>query len=256
MGSSNFHTPWADTLTVFEDTSMDLAPSQLDQAITFMKNVIVSCDGIIGYNKTTGVLSWSGTLRFLFTNSSGHATLNTCAAGNVTLTDGKFAYVDLSETTDATIVVYAATLTTGASTDSNFVAYNRVVLAYRNSTSDDLCPVNLYPNLNDPDKTVQTLTDADTVTVDWSKGSTAEITLDRASTTFAFMNSYNGQRCLLIIKQYSGPGSITFGSEVRGGTSSTLPVSLSLTAGKKDFIGFVYGSTDAKWDYLSMDKGH
>lgn len=251
---ANFHTPWADATTIFEDTSMDAALTNLDEAISVIKNLIVACDGVFNYVKATGVLSWSGTLRFLWTDEAGDAIQNTCAAGSVTLTDGKFAYVDLSDTDGATVVVYAATLTPGSA--SNFVAYNRVVLAYRNATGDDIYPVNISLPFNDPDKLVQTLTDADSVTVDWSKGSMAEITLDRASTTFAFSGGYSGQRCLLVIKQYSGPGAVTFGSEVRGGTSTTLPVSLSLTADKKDYIGFVYNGTDSKYDYVSMDKGH
>ncbi len=250
----NFHTAWQDSVTEYTEAAMQSPLDDLDEALSVIKNLVIACDGVIAYNKTTGVLSWSGTLRFLFTDADGNAVQNTAAAGDVTLTDGKFAYVDLSATNGAPVVVYAATLTPGSA--SNFVAYNRVMLAYRNATGDDLFSAHLHLPLNDPDKLVQTLTCADSVTVDWSKGSMAEITLDRASTTFAFSGAYNGQRCLLVVKQYSGPGAITLGSEVRGGTGTTLPVSLSLTDGKKDYIGFIYNGTDSKYDYVSMDKGH
>lgn len=251
----NFHTAWADSSTVFDDTSMNLALGHLDRGITYLKNVIVSCDGDISYNKTTGVLSWSGTLRFLFTDSSGNACQNTAAAGSVTLTDGKFAYVDLSETNGATVVVYAATLTTGST--SNFIAYDRIVLAYRNSSSDNLTIVNLHLPLNDPTKIIQTLTCADSVTVDWSKGHTALITLDRALTTFTFTGGSALQsRLVLRVTQYSGVGAIAFTSEVTGGSDLTLPVSLSTTAGKKDYLGFIYDPTDSKYHYVGIERGY
>jgi hypothetical protein len=255
--STNFHTAWTDGVIIFEDSSMNDIPSKLDRAITFIKNVVITCDGDISYNKATGVLSWSGTLRFLFTNSNGYATQNTASAGSVTLTDGKFAYVDLSETNDATVVVYAATLTTGSSTASNTITYNRLVLAYRNTTNDNLTIVNLHLPLNDPTKIIQTLTCADSVTVDWSKGHTALITLDRALTTFTFTGGSALQsRLVLRVTQYAGTGSIDFTSEVTGGSDLSLPVSLSTETGKKDYIGFIYDPTDAEYHFVGIERGY
>lgn len=252
--SANFHTAWADSSTIFSAMSMGLVPSTLDRAITYLKNVIVTCAGEISYNKTTGVLSWSGALSFLFTDSSGNACQNNAAAGSVTLTDGKFAYVDLSETNGATVVVSAATLTTGSA--SNFVAYNRLVLAYRDTTTDNLAVVNLHLTLNDPNKTIQTLTDADSVTVDWSKGSTALITLDRALTTFTFSGASALQHKLVLqVKQYAGTGAIAFTSEVKAGIDSTLPVSLSTAAGKKDYVGFIYDPVANEYHYVGLQRG-
>ena len=131
----NFHTAWvADTL--WKPTSMNPVPAALDKGITYLKNVIVHCDGTISYVKATGVLTWSGVLRILFNKENGDAVQNTVNAGNITLADNEFAYVDLNETNDTVIAVGKAAVTTASA--SNFMAVNRLVLAYRNTTSDEL----------------------------------------------------------------------------------------------------------------------
>lgn len=102
---------------------------------------------------------------------------------------------------------------------------------------------------------VQTLTCADNVTVDWSLGGTAEIALDRATTTLAFTGALNGQRCVLIVKQYAGIGAVAFGAEVRAGADPASPPALTATAGKKDYLGYIYNGTDGKYDFVSITKG-
>ncbi len=139
---------------------MGPVPASLDQAITYLKNVIIHCDGVITYNPLTGVLSWSSTLRILFNRSDGKAIQNTVAAGSVTLSDNQFAYVDLNETDGTALTVSAVTVTTDAA--SNFIAYNRLVLGYRNTASDLYFPAYLRA---DRKATVQT-TDATVTTVD------------------------------------------------------------------------------------------
>jgi hypothetical protein len=250
----NFHTAWADSTTLFKASSMNPALASLDKAITKLKNISIGGGGTVTYVKATGVLSWSATINIRFTSDAGLTVLNTIAAGNVTLTDDQFAYVDLSETTGTALTVTAASFPAGGAA-STFMAYNRLILAYRDTTSDNIYSVYLHPQFNDPDKIVQTLTDADAVTVDWSKGSTAEITLDRATTAFTFSGAYNGQRCVLIIKQYAGPGAVTFTSEVRAGTDLASPPTLTATTGLKDYLGYIYNGTDSKYDFVSLIQG-
>jgi len=134
------------TLLTAEDTPckaeyLNVPSEELDAAITYLKNFFISCDGTITYNSSTGVLTWSDTIRILFNRTNGETCENTIAAGNVTLTDNQFAYVDLSETDGQAVSCSAATVTTDAA--SNFIAYNRLVLGYRNAASDKFYPVAL-----------------------------------------------------------------------------------------------------------------
>ena len=135
MGT-NFHTAYIDDTTAYKAADMNSPLSDLDKAISYAKNVIVHTDGSITYNKTTGQLTWASTIRILFNREDGKAIQNTIAAGNVTLADNQFAYVDLNETNDTVLTVSVATITTDAA--SNFLAVARLVMAYRNTASDDL----------------------------------------------------------------------------------------------------------------------
>ena len=145
MGA-NFHTAYADGTTIFAASSMEAPLSDLDRAISYTKNVIVHCDGVINYSSASGQLTWSGTLRILFIRADGQLIQNTVAAGGVTLSDNQMAYVDLSETNDAAVTVYAASLTTAAASTTK--AYNRLVLGYRNTASDAFYPVGVKVPIN------------------------------------------------------------------------------------------------------------
>ena len=138
MGA-NFHTAYADGTTIFAASSMEAPLSDLDRAISYMKNVIVHSDGVINYASSSGQLTWSGTLRILFVRADGQLIQNTVAAGGITLSDNQMAYVDLSETNDAAVTVVAASLTTAAASTTK--AFNRLVLGYRNTSSDAFYPV-------------------------------------------------------------------------------------------------------------------
>jgi hypothetical protein len=120
---------------------MNTVTSSLDQAVTYLKNVIVHCDGNIAWTPATGTLAWDNVLRILFVRSDGYAIQNTVAAGSIVLSDNEFAYVDLNETNNTALTVAKASVTTGAA--SNFKAYNRLVLGYRNTLSDNFYPVHL-----------------------------------------------------------------------------------------------------------------
>ena len=145
MGA-NFHTAYADGTTIFAASSMEAPLSDLDRAISYTKNVIVHCDGVINYSSASGQLTWSGTLRILFVRADGQLIQNTVAAGGVTLSDNQMAYVDLSETNDAAVTVYTTSLTTAATSTTK--AYNRLVLGYRNTASDAFYPVNVRLPVN------------------------------------------------------------------------------------------------------------
>ena len=142
----NFHTAYADGTTIFAASSMEAPLSDLDRAISYTKNVIVHCDGVINYSSASGQLTWSSTLRILFVRADGQLIQNTVAAGGVTLSDNQMAYVDLSETNDAAVTVYAASLTTAAASTTK--AYNRLVLGYRNTASDAFYPVGVKVPIN------------------------------------------------------------------------------------------------------------
>ncbi|MDT8900282.1 hypothetical protein [Anaeroselena agilis] len=145
MGA-NFHTAYADGTTIFAASSMESPLSDLDRAISYAKNVIVHSDGVINYSSASGQLTWNGTLRILFVRADGQLIQNAVAAGGVTLSDNQMAYADLSETNDAAVTVYAATLTTAAASTTK--AYNRLVLGYRNTASDAFYPVGVKLPVN------------------------------------------------------------------------------------------------------------
>jgi hypothetical protein len=252
MGT-NYHNAWAASVTQFTAASMNPAIAALDKAITYAtKSPILHCDGEITWSN--GTLTWTGTIRILFNTEAGLVVQNMIAAGSIAIADNQFCYVDLSETNDAALTMAVAAVTTNAA--SNFLTIARLVLAYRNTTNDELYPVFLPVKLKDPNKMVQTLTDAASVTINWSLGSTALITLDRALTTFAMTGAYNGQRCVLVVKQYAGIGAIAFGAEARGGTDLVLPPTLTAVADKEDYFGFIYRVATAKYDYVSMSLGY
>ena len=138
MGA-NFHTAYADGTTIFAAASMEAPLSELDRAVSYTKNVIVHSDGDIRYLPDSGELTWSGALRILFIRADGQLIQNTVAAGGVTLTGNQMAYVDLSETSDASVTVNVAGLTTAAASATK--AYNRLVLGYRSAAGGRFYPV-------------------------------------------------------------------------------------------------------------------
>lgn len=103
------------------------------------------------------------------------------------------------------------------------------------------------------DATVQTLTCADTVTINWSLGSTAKMTLDRA-VAFTFTGAYDGQRCVLILTQDATGGRAITCAQARGSTDLSFPPTLS-GANKTDYLGFIYNNNATKYDFVSINKG-
>jgi hypothetical protein len=240
--SDNFYTKWSNTdpKTNFTVASMDTVPAALDLAITYLKNVIVTCAGDITYNKSNGQLAWSAALHIYFNDSNGYAKHNTVATGNITLSDNQFAYVTLSETDDATLTVSAASITTGSS--SNYIAYNSLVLAYRDTTSDNIYPVYLHGTLNQTGIS--------------SIGSFASPITSSGTYTLVADNCYNkilfyddtdiialpaAMAGMNIIIYNAGSNTITIdpnGSDVivRDGTAQTGGVQITLSAGVGNYV--------------------
>ena len=140
MGS-NFHAPYVDGTQHYNAAAMNPPFASLDRAVTYLKNLIVHCDAAIDYHPLSGILYWSGALRFIFNRADGQACTNYAEIGSVQLGDNEFAYVDLDETNGTEVTVQKAAVTGGAA--SNFIAFNRVVLGYRNAVSNDFYPVHL-----------------------------------------------------------------------------------------------------------------
>ena len=151
MGT-NFHTAWVNSPTAGYKTwgaaSVNPTWAEFDKALTYLKNIMVGCEGALTWTPGTGVLAWSAQLTITFNRTDGQACHNHVTAGNVTLTAGQFAYCDLSETDNATVSVVAGTITTGAA--SNFIIFNRLVLAYRSASSGTLHPLALPQVWIDP----------------------------------------------------------------------------------------------------------
>jgi hypothetical protein len=92
------------------------------------------------------------------------------------------------------------------------------------------------------------LTDAPTITVDWSKGSTQTVTLG-GNRSFTFLNGQKGGKYLLIVKQDAhGSRTVTWPVSVHwpGGP----PPTLTTLAAKTDYITFFYNG--ANYDALGF----
>jgi hypothetical protein len=144
---SNFHTPFSTGVQKFIAADMNAPLAELDRALSYLKNLIVHCDGAIDYHPLSGILYWTGPLRFIFNRADGQACTNYADSGLIQLADNEFAYIDLDEANGAEVTVQKAAVTGGAA--SNFIAFNRLVLGYRNAVSNDFYPVALrqpWPN--------------------------------------------------------------------------------------------------------------
>ena len=86
-------------------------------------------------------MSWSGIIYIYFINHLGRTIQNTISVGSVVIGDNEFAYVDLNNSNGTSVSVLKSTVSLDM--DSNYMATNRLVLAYRNASSDNLYLVNL-----------------------------------------------------------------------------------------------------------------
>lgn len=102
---------------------------------------------------------------------------------------------------------------------------------------------------------VVTLTDAATIDTDASAGSHFRVTLGGNRTLGAPTNPTNGQKIIYeVIQDGTGSRTLAYNSVFAFSTDIPTPT-LTLTASKRDFLGFVYNSTAAKWYCLAVVKG-
>lgn len=150
----------------------------------------------------------------------------------MTLTSGTFVEKSLF---DANSILAATTDNTPAAVT---VAEDRIVGRKTGGNIDDLTGAEVLTIVNGMQAGQQSITCADSVTIDWSLGSTAYMTFDRDSVGITFSNPVNGQVYRLMLTQSSGGSdTITWNSTIkwRGGTAPTLS-----TAGNSiDILTFV-----------------
>lgn len=103
---------------------------------------------------------------------------------------------------------------------------------------------------------VVALTDGATINTDASLGHIFTVTLGGNRTIANPTNPVSGQKIVYRLKQ-DGTGSrtVTWGAAFRWGADVTVPT-LSTTAGKTDYVGFIYNAADSKWDGLAVSRGY
>jgi hypothetical protein len=134
-------TEWQDGVTDWSAATMNVPIALLDKYVALHHNLIVSCDGDITFNESTGSLAWSAPLRIVFINADGVSVLNTIALGDITVGTNQYVYADLNQTDGTTILAGVATLTNGGAAAQLAVA--RLVLGYRNAVSSAFYPAAL-----------------------------------------------------------------------------------------------------------------
>jgi hypothetical protein len=100
------------------------------------------------------------------------------------------------------------------------------------------------------------LTDAPTITVDWSKGHAQAVTL-HGNRTLAFANGRKGDRYVLVITQdETGSRTLSWPSSVRwpGGSPPAVTDLLTSTAHKTDYLVFFYNGVT--YDALSIARNY
>jgi hypothetical protein len=104
--------------------------------------------------------------------------------------------------------------------------------------------------------TPQVLSPSNSITIDASLGDYFTLVANTSFTLNAPTNPTHGQRIMLRVKQDGTGGRVaTYNAAFRFG-SDILAAVLSTSANKVDYLGFVYDSTDAKWDVVAFVKGY
>lgn len=99
------------------------------------------------------------------------------------------------------------------------------------------------------------LVDGTTIAVDASLGNYFRVTLGGNRTMGGPSNALDGQKIIFEIIQ-DGTGTRTLAWNAIYTFSTDIPSpTLTTTLNKRDFIGFVYNSTAAKWYCLAVVKG-
>jgi|GEM_PF-2966849 len=100
------------------------------------------------------------------------------------------------------------------------------------------------------------LTDAPTITVDWSKGTLQTVVLG-GNRKVLFINGYPGMRGTLAISQ-DGTGSrlMTWPADAHWPGAVSSPPTLTTTAHKTDYIGVVYNGRRKSYDMLGLASNY
>lgn len=119
-----YHTSYT-TASMFHADDMNPPLSSLDAAIAQIKGNMLIDAGTIGWDVSTGALSWSEPMQLICIDpDSGKIALNQIASGSLTIPAGNIAYADLSTVNGATISATFSTIST-ASTAIN--PRNRII---------------------------------------------------------------------------------------------------------------------------------
>ena len=103
---------------------------------------------------------------------------------------------------------------------------------------------------------VSALTDGATISIDASLGNIFTVTLGGNRTIAAPTNPTAGQKMILQLRQdVTGSRTVSWNAVFRFGTDITTPT-LTTTASKTDYIGFIYNDTDSKWDCVAVSRGY
>jgi hypothetical protein len=103
---------------------------------------------------------------------------------------------------------------------------------------------------------VVALTDGATINTDASLGHLFTVTLGGNRTMANPTNPTSGQKIIYRLKQdATGSRTITWGAAFRFGTDVTSPT-LTTTASKTDYVGFIYNAADSKWDCVAVSRGY
>lgn len=138
--SKNFFNPFTDDTTVFNASSMNLPFESFDEAITYMKNIIITCDGDIIANSVTGNFSFTGNLRILFGSPiNGNLISNIIQSALIKMDLGDCLYADLNNVNETNINLVKVKLTAGTAAP---ILKNRVLIAYRNNANGEIYMAN------------------------------------------------------------------------------------------------------------------
>lgn len=101
-----------------------------------------------------------------------------------------------------------------------------------------------------------TLTDAATIAVNAALSNHFRVTLAGNRALGNPTNPVDGQKILLeVIQDATGSRTLTYGTAFAFGTDLVSPT-LTTTASKRDFLGFVYTAAAAKWYLIGVVRGY
>jgi hypothetical protein len=206
----------------------------------------VAFPGVFTAFAATGVSGDSGGT-YLTLSSTGGEVMRLTATGSVGIgTTTPQVTLDLGGKTDA-LRLSSGTAAQRPTASTGMIRYNttnNTLEGYVGGTATGWVPyaaVGRYP-----------LTDGATIAVDWTNSNIQYVTLG-GNRTFTFANPLDGARYILVIKQdATGSRTITWPATVRwgGGTAPTL----TTTASKTDYIGFIYNGVDSKYDGIALSQ--